>query len=154
ITRAMSTASSDAERATNLFNYAHHIAHSWIPKRAYGVGYMPFNWELPPVIDTIWFNEGFGRYVAIAALANGMPPGDGAAFRARWRDSRGGIVATAPPFIARMPLAVLSREASLMYSTDFRIGRNVFARGALMAADMDDRIIDQTAGAKSLRDAL
>ena len=41
-----------------------------------------------------------------------------------------------------------------MYSHDFRIGRNVFSRGALMAADMDDRIRERTGGAKSLRDAL
>jgi hypothetical protein len=71
-----------------LFNYAHHMAHSWIPKRAYGEGYIPFLWEMPPVIDTIWFNEGFGRYAAIAALADGMPGQEGREFRqgqlARW----------------------------------------------------------------------
>jgi predicted metalloprotease with PDZ domain len=37
---------------------------------------------------------------------------------------------------------------------DFRTGKNVFARGALMAAEMDDRIRSKTNGEKSLRDAL
>jgi predicted metalloprotease with PDZ domain len=53
-----------------------------------------------------------------------------------------------------MPLPVLSREASFLYAVDFRTGTNVFARGALMAAEMDDRIRAQSGGQKSLRDAL
>jgi predicted metalloprotease with PDZ domain len=53
-----------------------------------------------------------------------------------------------------MPTVVLSREASFLYSTDFRTGMNVFARGALMAAEMDERIRSKTQGKKSLRDGL
>ena len=53
-----------------------------------------------------------------------------------------------------MPLDELSREGSFLYSEDFRVGMNLFARGALMAAEMDDRIRAQTDGKKSLRDAL
>jgi predicted metalloprotease with PDZ domain len=149
--RAESTA---AERDRTRFNFAHHMAHSWIPKRAYGAGYRPFTWEMTPVMDTIWFNEGFGRYAAIAAIAAGMPATDGAAFRRAQLSTLEVVVDGAPLFIRRMPLEVLSREASFLYSTDFRTGRNVFARGALMAAQMDDRIIARTHGGKSLRDAL
>jgi predicted metalloprotease with PDZ domain len=109
---------------------------------------------MTPVMDTIWFNEGFGRYAAIAAVAAGMPVADGAAFRRAQLSTLNGIVEGAPRFIRRMPLEILSREASFLYSADFRTGRNVFARGALMAAQMDDRISAQTHGRKALRDAL
>ena len=107
-----------------------------------------------PIIDTIWFNEGFGRYAAIAAIAAGMSDPDGAAYRERHLAALRAVLDGAPRFIQRLPLAVLSREASFMYSEDFRIGRNVFARGALMAAEMDDRIRAESGGARSLRDAL
>jgi predicted metalloprotease with PDZ domain len=152
--RAMTAASTVTERDTTLFNYAHHMAHSWVPKRAYGVGYSPFTWELPPVIDTIWFNEGFGRYSAIAAIADGMSAAEGSAYRRVKLDALRDIVNAAPPFMQRMSMEVLSREASFMYSDDFRTGRNIFSRGALMAAEMDDAIQTSTKGAKRLRDAL
>lgn len=64
-----------------LFNFAHHVAHAWIPKRAYGEGYFPFSWELAPLLDTIWLSEGFARHVAIEALADAMPAAEGAAYR-------------------------------------------------------------------------
>jgi predicted metalloprotease with PDZ domain len=137
-----------------LGNYAHHIAHSWIPKRAYGPGYRPFTWELAPVIDTIWFNEGFGRYASIAAVAVARHPGEGAAYREAELAWLQKIVADAPPFIKKMSLETLSREASFLYAVDFRLGKNIFSRGALMAAEMDDRICAKTNGEKSLRDAL
>src|SRR5579871_4148146 len=138
----------------NRFNYAHHIAHSWIPKRCYGAGYLPFNWEMTPVIDTIWFNEGFGRYVAIAALADALPKDEAASYRNKHLDRLRGIVANAPDFLQRMSLDELSREGSFLYGDDFRVGLNLFSRGSLMAAEMDDRIQAQTSGQKSLRDAL
>src|SRR5207253_345947 len=75
--RAITVKSSSKQRETNLFNYAHHMAHSWIPKRAYGVGYRPFTWEMAPVIDTMWFNEGVARYAALEALVAGVPAADG-----------------------------------------------------------------------------
>jgi predicted metalloprotease with PDZ domain len=152
--RAITPQSSQQARDTNLFNYAHHMAHSWIPKRAYGTGYQPFTWELTPVIDTIWFNEGFARYAAIEAIAQGLPPQEAAAFRARHLARLREIVDSAPPFLRHMPLDVLSREASFVYATDFRTGMNVFARGALMAAEMDDEIRAKSANKKSLQDAL
>jgi predicted metalloprotease with PDZ domain len=146
--------SPDSLRDRVRFNYAHHMAHSWIPKRAYGVGYRPFTWEMTPVMDTIWFNEGFGRYAAIEAIAASLPVAQGKTFRDGQLSNLRAVLDAAPAFIRRMPLEVLSREASFLYSEDFRTGRNVFARGALMAAEMDDRIRSKSQGEKSLRDAL
>jgi predicted metalloprotease with PDZ domain len=87
-------------------------------------------------------------------VAGGLPASDAAAYRATQLENLRKIVDAAPPFLARMSTPELSREASFMYSDDFRTGRNIFARGALMAAEMDDRIVAETRGAKSLRDAL
>jgi predicted metalloprotease with PDZ domain len=154
VDHTLTVKSTDFEKEEHRFNYAHHIAHSWIPKRAYGAGYFPFNWEMTPVIDTIWFNEGFGRYVAIAALADVLPKDDAVRYRKEKLDRLRRITAGAPDFIQRMRLDELSREGSFLYADDFRIGMNLFARGALMAAEMDDRIRAQTNGRKSLRDAL
>jgi predicted metalloprotease with PDZ domain len=154
VAHALTAKSSDVEKESHRFNYAHHIAHSWIPKHAYGAGYFPFRWEMTPVIDTIWFSEGFGRYVAIAALADALPPDAAARYRKEKLDRMRRIVASAPEFLGRMSLVELSREGSFLYADDFRVGMNLFARGALMAAEMDDRIRSQTEGKKSLRDAL
>ncbi len=151
---ALTAKSSDADRETHRFNYAHHIAHSWIPKRAYGVGYLPFTWEMTPLIDTIWFNEGFGRYVAIEALAEALPKDEQERYRREKLDRLRAILDAAPGFLQRMSLPDLSREGSFLYADDFRVGQNLFSRGALMAAEIDDRIRSQTAGQKSLRDAL
>ncbi len=154
LARATTAKSSADEREDALVNYAHHMAHSWIPKRAYGPGYSPHTWEAPPVLDTVWFNEGFGRYAGIQALADGMPTAEGAAFRVRTLARLKAVLDEAPPFIRRMPLADLSRAASFLYAEDFRFGRSTYARGALMAAEMDDRIRAATGGAKSLKDGL
>jgi predicted metalloprotease with PDZ domain len=145
--------SSATERDRVLFNFAHHMAHSWVPVRVYGAGYRPIVWEMTPVIDTIWFNEGFGRYAALAALADGMTAQDARTYRAAYLRSRIEVLGAAPAFIRRMSLEVLSREASFLYSEDFRTGANIVARGMLMAAEMDDRIRAETHGEKSLRDA-
>jgi predicted metalloprotease with PDZ domain len=152
--QAITTKSDEREREIHRFNYAHHIAHSWIPKRAYGVGYLPFTWEMTPLIDTIWFNEGFARYAAIEALAEQLPGSEAEHYRTQKLQSLRGILDSAPPMIQRLSLADLSREGSFLYSEDFRIGQNLFSRGALMAAEMDDRIRSQTNGQKSLREAL
>jgi predicted metalloprotease with PDZ domain len=154
VDRALTAKSSEAERESHRFNYAHHMAHSWIPKRAYGEGYLPFRWEMAPVSDTIWFNEGFGRYVAIEALADAMPKAEGARYRNERLARLQGIVDSAPEFMRRMSLVELSREGSFLYAEDFRTGMNLFSRGALMAAEMDDAIRAQTGKEKSLRDAL
>jgi predicted metalloprotease with PDZ domain len=154
VDRAITSKSDSATRQARRFNYAHHMAHSWIPKRAYGAGYLPFEWEAVPLIDTIWFNEGFARYAVIEAFAEAMPKEDGESYRQRQLAALRKIVDEAPPFIRKMSLLDLSREGSFLYSEDFRIGMNLFSRGALMAAEMDDRIRARTQQKKSLRDAL
>ena len=50
----------------------------------------------------------------------------------------------APMLIKQMPLEYLSMIASSLYSTDFRTGSNLFARGALMAKDIDGLIQTKT----------
>jgi predicted metalloprotease with PDZ domain len=150
--RALTEQSTLQQRQLNLFNYIHHMAHCWIPKRAYGVGYLPFTWEMAPVIDTIWMNEGFVHYIAIVVQAKAMPTKEGAAYRNNYLTGLRSMVYDAPPFIRKMPLVALSREASFLYMDDPRTGRNVYARGALMAAEMDDRVLMRTAGKRSLRD--
>lgn len=152
--RAITATSTPAQRTANLYNYAHHMAHSWIPKRAYGEGYYPHRWEVAPLLDAFWFHEGFVRDVAWQAVAGSMPPEDGRAYLERAHAGMRRIVNEAPQFIRKMPLLELSRVGSFLYSEDFRIGRNVFARGALMAAEMDARIRERTAGKMGLRDAL
>jgi predicted metalloprotease with PDZ domain len=152
--RAITEQSSAKQREIQRFNYAHHMAHSWIPKRAYGTGYLPFQWEAAPVIDTIWFNEGFARYAAIEALAEALPTEEAQRYRKQKLEALRGVLNEAPPVIQRMSLTDLSREGSFLYGDDFRIGQNLFSRGALMAAEMDDSIRKQTSGEKSLRDAL
>ncbi len=149
----ITAASTSDDDARVLYNYAHHISHAWVPKRTYGQGYFPFQWELAPVLDAIWFAEGFGQYAAIQAVAAGTP--DPAAFRAEMLQRRFQTnLTTAPAFLRRLPLVELSRVASTRYAEDFRTGRLVFSRGGLMAAAIDERIQRQTSGAKSLRDAL
>jgi predicted metalloprotease with PDZ domain len=152
--QAISSQSDSRFRETRRFNYAHHMAHSWIPKHAYGVGYLPFEWEMAPIIDTIWFNEGFARYAAIEALAEAMQEKESQDYRRQQLDRLRGNVDGAPAFLRRMSLDDLSRAGSFLYSDDFRVGRNLFSRGALMAAEMDDFIRAQTQEKKSLRDAL
>jgi predicted metalloprotease with PDZ domain len=148
----LTAASTAADDARVLYNFAHHISHAWVPKRSYGHGYFPFQWELAPVLDSIWFAEGFGQYAAIMAVAAGEA--DPAAFRRGMLDRRfRANVASAPPFLARLPLVDLSRVASTRYAEDFRTGRLVFSRGGLMAAAIDERIQAETNGARTLRDA-
>ncbi|HEV8383912.1 MAG TPA: hypothetical protein VGQ11_03500, partial [Candidatus Acidoferrales bacterium] len=143
-----------SEKTRVLFNFAHHIAHAWIPKRACGEGYFPFRWELAPLIDSIWFSEGFAQFAAIDALADAMPSQDAEKFRERmidWRFRQN--LAAMPAFLRKMPLVEVSRIASTRYGEDWRTGRTNFSRGGLMAAEMDARIREQSNGAKRLRDA-
>jgi len=151
----LTASSSASDRARVLYNFAHHFAHAWIPKRSYGKGYYPFTWELAPVLDTIWFSEGFAQYAAIEAIADGLPEQEARTYRENLLERRfRQNVATAPGFIRRMPLVELSRVASTRYSEDFRTGRTVFSRGGLMAAEIDDRIRQESRGTHRLRDAL
>ncbi len=142
----------EVSRVRSIF--AHHFAHAWIPKRAYGAGYFPHLWETAPVLDTIWFSEGFAQYAALDALADasGAEAGvfRGRGVQRRFRATLGEV----PPFMLRLPLVELSRIASTRYAEDFRLGRATYSRGGLMAAEMDDDIRASTNGQKRLRDAL
>jgi predicted metalloprotease with PDZ domain len=146
--------SPEPQRRRVLFNFAHHVAHAWIPKRAYGEGYFPFSWELAPLLDTIWLSEGFARYAAIEALADAMAEAQGLAYRAAMLDALRATLAEMPAFIREMPLVELSRVASTRYSEDFRTGRTLFARGALLAAELDQRIRERSGGRRRFRDAV
>ena len=152
--RSFTTSTTTVQIERDRFNFAHHVAHSWIPKQVYGTGYLPFSWELAPQIDTIWFNEGFARYAATEALADAKPEAEGKAYRQRQIELLKQIISSMPPFIQAMPLTELSRIGSLMYSGDFRVGRTLFSKGALMAAEMDQRVRELTRGKKRLRDSL
>jgi predicted metalloprotease with PDZ domain len=147
------TGNESAEPGRHLYNLAHHISHSWIPKRAAPAGYFPWSWELSPVLDSIWFSEGWGQYAGAAALAEEGGLGD--AYREELVDRRfRASLATAPSFLSELDLVQVSRIASTRYSEDFRTGRNVFSRGGLMAYEMDEAIRQATDDKKSLRDLL
>jgi len=155
VEQALSDRATPDELARARYNFAHHIAHAWIPKRSAGEGYFPFRWERAPIIDSVWFSEGFPQYAAIAALAATMPEAEAQNYRERMLEIRfRTTLREAPEFIRRLSLIGLSRLASTRYSEDFRIGRSVFSRGGLMAAEMDERIRKESGGRKSLRDAL
>lgn len=153
VDRAINSNTTPQQIERERYNFAHHVSHSWIPKRVYGAGYLPFTWELAPQIDTIWFNEGFARHITIEALADSMSETEGREFRRRQFEGFRRLVATMPEFIRSMSLLELSRVASLMYSSDFRTGRTLFAKGALMAEEMDQRIRARTNQKKRLRDS-
>jgi predicted metalloprotease with PDZ domain len=144
--------SSAQDDARVLYNFAHHMAHAWVPKRAAGPGSFPFQWEIAPVLDSIWFAEGFGQYAAIMAVAAGSSDPSGYREDMLARRFRPNL-ASAPPFLRRLSLVELSRVASTRYAEDFRTGRLVFSRGGLMAAAVDDRIQERTGRQRSLRDA-
>jgi predicted metalloprotease with PDZ domain len=145
------TASMDTSRAVTAYNpearissIVHHIGHSWIPLRSYGSGYRPFEWQTAPLIETIWLNEGFIWYVT---NYNVLDNPEIINFFKR-------IVETAPDYIQSKSLKELSLLGSTQYSLDFNIGRNLYARGALMAHDLDLHILQETKGEKSFKYAL
>ncbi len=153
--RGITSSSQQRELDRTSYNFAHHFAHAWIPKRAYNKGYFPFTWELAPVLDTIWFSEGFPQYAAIEAIADTLPEEEGLEYRERMLQMRfRRNLETAPLFIRQMSAIELSRVASTRYSEDFRTGRNVFSRGGLMAAAMDALIREKSGDTKRLRDGL
>lgn len=153
--RGLSASSTPRELVRSRYNFAHHFVHAWIPKRAYGEGYYPFTWELAPVLDTIWFSEGFAQYAALEALADALADDAAIEFRQRLVTARfRATLDAAPLFLRKISLVELSRIASTRYSEDFRTGQNVFSRGARMAAEMDELIRERSDGTQRLRDAL
>ena len=145
------TASLDTSSAVKKYianprmgSMVHHMGHSWIPLRSYGKGYRPFNWGTAPVIETIWLNEGFTWFIAFHEVLG---------FKAIL-DRFNNIMHEAPPYIKKMPLKDLSILGSSQYSADFRVGQNLFARGALMAWEIDKEIRKKTNGEKTFQNAV
>ncbi len=153
-TRALFPSSPAEAQSVARFNYAHHIAHSWIPKRLSGEGYFPHRWEVPPVVDTIWFSEGFARWIAGEALAAAGTEEDRAAMRAVQRDSWRSRLDGFPALFRTTSLVELSRVGSTQYSEDFRIGQSLYCRGALLADALDAAIRERAADGRSLRDSI
>lgn len=122
----------------------HHIGHSWIPLRSYGEGYRPFEWQTAPLIETIWLNEGFIWYISFYDVLEVESILD------YFRE----ILDSAPEYIKEKSLRDLSLLGSTQYSADFRIGKNLFSRGALLAYEIDMRIQEKTNGSRSFKDAL
>lgn len=129
---------------TRLGSIIHHIGHCWVPLRSYGEGYRPFSWQVAPLIETIWLNEGFTWYVSYYKILKNEDI-------LEWFKRN---MKQAPDYINNKSLRELSLLGSTQYAKDFRIGKNLFSRGALMAYDLDEYIQQQTNGKKSFKDAI
>lgn len=145
------TASFDTSRAVvkydpdaQMGSIVHHIGHSWLPLRSYGTGYRPFEWQTAPLVETIWLNEGFIWYVAYYHVLGNK------SILNRFNN----IVKNAPDYIQQKSLKDLSLLGSTQYSLDFRIGMNLFSRGALLAHDLDVFIQKETNGRKTFKDVM
>lgn len=134
----------DNDSKARLGGIVHHMGHSWLPLRSYGEGYRPFEWQVAPVIETIWLNEGFTWYVSYYHVLKNK----------EILNFFEKTINTAPEYINRKSLRELSVLGSTQYGMDFRIGRNLFSRGALMAYDLDEFIQKQTNGKKSFKEAI
>jgi predicted metalloprotease with PDZ domain len=130
----------EAQLWRRIPTYLHHMSHAFIPLRCYGDTYRPYALEIPPVINNIWFNEGFMWYIVVDTLKT-------KSMLDFFRDA----VYNAPPAIRQMTLQQLSEVASTQYAEDFRLGKAVFSRGALMAEEINDYVKSQTAGKASMR---
>ncbi|MTI38376.1 hypothetical protein [Fulvivirga lutimaris] len=128
----------------DLGNIIHHIGHSWVPLRSWGEGYRPFAWQVAPLEETIWLNEGFTWYVTFYQIL------ENEGILNWWKSN----MDNAPDFIKTKTLRELSLLGSTQYASDFRIGKNLFSRGALMTYDLDEYIQKQTNGKKSFKDAI
>ncbi len=142
--------SGSANLRETLYDFAHHMAHAWIPARCAGEGYRPVSWELAPVLDTLWLSEGFAQYVAMVAVSGIMGTPLDTLVDERFRTA----LAEASPAVRRMTTVELSRVASTRYRADYRTGESTYARGGMMAAEMDALIREKTGRQKSLRDGL
>jgi len=126
-----------------MSTYLHHMGHAFIPLRCYGDTYRPQPLEIPPIINNIWFNEGFIWFLTYDALRleNLKNVFNNSAYK------------TAPE-LKKLSLSQLSLLASTTYGVDFRIGRSVYSRGALMALEMDAYLLKETGSKKSMKDVL
>ena len=126
-----------------MATYLHHMSHAFIPLRCFGDAYQPHVMEIPPIMNNIWFNEGFMWFLAADELKLEI-------MKTVFYNS----VYKTSPIIKKMSLQQLSQLASTLYGTDFRIGRAVFSRGALMAIEMNNYLKEQSQGKKSMKDVL
>ena len=145
------SSSRDISKAITSYNpkarigaIVHHMAHSWLPLRSYGTGYRPFEWQTAPLIETIWLNEGFIWYVSFYYVLNNK----------NVLKFFNNIIDTAPNYIQQKSLKELSLLGSTQYGLDFRIGKNLFSRGALLAHDLDVLIRKETDDQKSFKEAI
>jgi hypothetical protein len=136
-------AMSEQEIKQTMATYLHHMGHAFIPLRCYGDAYRPTVKEIPPIINNIWFNEGFMWFVPYEELKLER-------MKSRFDANTYG----ADGLINKMNLQELSRQASLMYSEDFRLGMAVYSRGALMAIEMNNYLKEKTGGNKSIKTVL
>jgi len=121
--------------------YLHHMSHAFIPLRCYGDTYLPNVMEITPIINNIWFNEGFMWFLAYDTLKN-----------ERLRTNFSNSTYHTSSLIKKMGLQQLSQTASTMYGSDFRIGRAIYSRGALMAIEMNEYLKKESGGKKSMKD--
>jgi predicted metalloprotease with PDZ domain len=126
-----------------MATYLHHMSHAFIPLRCYGDTYRPWVMEIPPIMNDIWFNEGFMWFLAYDQLKLEI-------MKTIFYNS----VYNTSPIIKKMTLQQLSQTASTLYGLDFRIGRSIFSRGALMAIEMNEYLKEQSNGKKSIKDVL
>lgn len=125
-----------------IFTILHHIAHAFIPLRCHGASYSPEVEELPKIIENIWFNEGFIWFICYDKLQNPR----------LLNRIRAGAKQGNP--IDNLSLIEVSRIGSFYYGLDFRFGIALFSRGALMAYEMNEHILEKTAGKHSMQTAL
>lgn len=126
-----------------MSTYLHHMGHAFIPLRCYGDTYRPYPLEIPPIINNVWFNEGFIWFLTYDALRleNLKNVFNNSAYKTS-------------SDLKKLSLSHLSQLASTTYGVDFRIGRSVYSRGALMALEMDAYLLKETGGKKSMKDVL
>src|SRR4030095_144269 len=123
------------------FGILHHMGHAFLPLRTYGDRYVPRVNEIPPIIRNIWFNEGFIWLLCYDTLKAPL-----------LLDRLNAGAYGADKNIKDMPLILLSEIGSTSYSADFRIGQALFSRGALMAKEMNEYILEKSKGKKSMKD--
>lgn len=136
-------AMTEEEVISTLPTYLHHMGHAFLPLRCYGDTYRPHVKEIPPIIKNIWFNEGFMWFIPFEELK-----------AERWQKLFFNNTYKTHAQIKNMSLQELSQEASLMYAADFRLGKAVYSRGAMMAIEMNNYLKEKTNGKKSMRDVI
>ena len=126
-----------------ILPYLHHMAHAFIPLRSYGDTYRPYVMEIPPIMNNIWFNEGFMWFLTFDTLKY-----------ERIKTIFYTNTYNTSSIIKKMSLQQLSQTGSTMYGSDFRVGKSIFSRGALMAIEMNDYLKVKSNGQKSMKDVL